>query len=683
MFSELIKRNSKRNWKDNILYAVSMILAIVAFYIILSLDRQDVMVFLKEMERVAVNKLLALIPMVYVVSLFLLYFLIYFTDKYQMERRSHEFGTYLMLGMKKRNLFQMLFLEDLRNSGYALLIGIPCALLPSEIISLVTARAAGFGILRHQFTLSVPALICTVVGFLSIKLLARLVLCAKLWKKEVYDLLYEAKPERQKTFSPKKSCANLVSGLLFLVAAYGIGCGILSPQLRIWTLFGMSGLLCFLGILGTFCLFRGLAYVFDEVCRRFSGKNLWTFTFRQIQESVFLKSGSLAVASLMMLFAIVCCSYGISISRQLSEQDMTGVDFTFDEDKEEIDQVLSAQKADQYFLKVFEVRNGLLLTDQDIAPELPDDRKNYAYDCKELQERTKQVLGDDFWRESPYLIAESGYNEILRSKGKVPLNLQKNQMAIYGHPGFLSDETVQNVEQLLEEHMSVQIEGMEYEIIPRVCNDNLVADQMLTIMSGLIVPDQIFDAFVSEGSYSYWNGILNPDLREEKGMLEAVMSVNDLLKTTDLQYESYLGSAGRQMFYRVAAGYITIYLAIIFLIIANTLIGVQFLIQQEKTKERYRVLIALGSSYEEICDSCSIQIWWYYGLTLGVAFLHSIFGVRTLAGLFGLSRESITFWWIAAGVILLLFLMETAYIMGMIKISDHRVLKFVRRRRQE
>ena len=204
MFSELIKRNSKRNWKDNILYAVSMILAIVAFYIILSLDRQDVMVFLKEMERVAVNKLLALIPVVYVVSLFLLYFLIYFTDKYQVERRSHEFGTYLMLGMKKRNLFQMLFLEDLRNSGYALLIGIPCALLLSEIISLVTARAAGFGILRHQFTLSVPALICTVVGFLSIKLLARLVLCAKLWKKEVYDLLYEAKPERQKTFSPEK-----------------------------------------------------------------------------------------------------------------------------------------------------------------------------------------------------------------------------------------------------------------------------------------------------------------------------------------------------------------------------------------------------------------------------------------------------------------------------------------------
>ena len=36
----------------------------------------------------------------------MLYFLVYFTDKYQMERRSHEFGTYVMLGMKKRSLFQ-------------------------------------------------------------------------------------------------------------------------------------------------------------------------------------------------------------------------------------------------------------------------------------------------------------------------------------------------------------------------------------------------------------------------------------------------------------------------------------------------------------------------------------------------------------------------------------------------
>ena len=61
MFSELIRRNSKRNRQENTLYFVTMILTVAAFYIILALDHQDVMIFLKEMERDAVNKLLMLI----------------------------------------------------------------------------------------------------------------------------------------------------------------------------------------------------------------------------------------------------------------------------------------------------------------------------------------------------------------------------------------------------------------------------------------------------------------------------------------------------------------------------------------------------------------------------------------------------------------------------------------------
>ena len=46
MFSNLILRNSKRNRKENGLFFGSLIISIVAFYIILSLSKQDVMVFL-------------------------------------------------------------------------------------------------------------------------------------------------------------------------------------------------------------------------------------------------------------------------------------------------------------------------------------------------------------------------------------------------------------------------------------------------------------------------------------------------------------------------------------------------------------------------------------------------------------------------------------------------------------
>ena len=202
-------------------------------------------------------------------------------------------------------------------------------------------------------------------------------------------------------------------------------------------------------------------------------------------------------------------------------------------------------------------------------------------------------------------------------------------------------------------------------------------------MYGFIVPDKVFDVFVADGSYSYWNGILDPVLVKEEGLLKAVMSVNDRLKTTNLHYESYLGTAGRHMFYQVALGYTTIYLAVIFLIIANTLIGVQFLIQQEKTGARYSVLLTLGSNYKELCHCAKVQIWWHYGLVLSVAFFSSVFGVWTLFRLIGQVQEVKVFWQMAGSVFLFLCLIETAYIIGVIKTSNRRILKFIQRKRQE
>ena len=157
MFSNLILRNSKRNRKENGLFFGSLIISIVAFYIILSLSKQDVMVFLAKMESDAVNKLLLMIPVFYGMTLGILFFLIYFACKYQLERRRKEFGVYLMMGMRRSKLFIMLLAEDLLSSILALVIGLPIAVLLSELISLVTAKLVGMGIIGHQFTFSLSA----------------------------------------------------------------------------------------------------------------------------------------------------------------------------------------------------------------------------------------------------------------------------------------------------------------------------------------------------------------------------------------------------------------------------------------------------------------------------------------------------------------------------------------------
>ena len=151
MFSNLILRNSRRSRKENGLFFSSLVISIVAFYMILSISTQDVMLFLQKMESGAVDKLLLLIPAFYGMTLGILFFLIYFACKYQFERRRHEFGVYLMLGMRRSKLFGMLLAEDCLISILAMFIGLPVAVVLSEIVSLVTAKLVGMGIIGHQF----------------------------------------------------------------------------------------------------------------------------------------------------------------------------------------------------------------------------------------------------------------------------------------------------------------------------------------------------------------------------------------------------------------------------------------------------------------------------------------------------------------------------------------------------
>ena len=179
-----------------------MVLSIISSYIILSLTHQDVMHFLKQIESDAVNKLFSMIPILYVATLFILFFLVYFSSSMQMERRKHEFGVYLTLGMQRSKLFLLLLLEDLRNSVLALGIGLPISILISELISLITAKIVGLGIIEHQFSLSTTALLYTVIGFLAVKLAVFVLLSTKTANMEIGNLLAYS-PSGMKKLLPK------------------------------------------------------------------------------------------------------------------------------------------------------------------------------------------------------------------------------------------------------------------------------------------------------------------------------------------------------------------------------------------------------------------------------------------------------------------------------------------------
>lgn len=674
MFSELVARNSRRSRRENGLFFTSLLISIVAFYIILSLSHQDVMVFLQRMESDAVNRLLSLVPVLYGLTLFILFFLVYYANRFQLARRRHEFGVYLMLGMQRRKLFGMLLAEDLHSSLIALAIGLPAALLISEVISLVTARLVGLGIVGHRFTLSLSAIGWTAVGFLLIKLLASLILSGKIVREEIGALLTETPEGTKKQRTAVVYAAALVLGIALLAAAYALAIGG-----RAWSDMRYMALTLALGVAGTLLLFYGLRVIIDRLARRGdrAGK-LRVFNFRQVEETVIHRSGALAICSLLILAALCCFGAGVATARSSRAETHT-LDYTFPTDSEDsgaVRDTLAAHGLDGAFSDLFEMRIGRVRTTEDHDHAVRSEALERAADTlPDADERQQlQYLLDTVGY--PHLIALSSYNRLLAAAGLPELSLADDEAAVYCDSEVSTASHTSLLDRLIAEGSSITIDGTPFTLVGQVQMMSVVTDRSITMSFALIVPDAVFDHY-TQGDYDvYLDGVLAPSMTEGKSLMNAIADMNALLDPLGLKYESYLQNLGRELFYIVAASYLTIYLAIIFLVVANTIIGVQFLMGQQKAERRYRTLVRLGAEHDTLCRAAKAQINWYFGLPVGVAAVSSVFGVRALftGMLTAQAQRDMTDLMITAGaMILLLCVVEWLY-MAAVKRSSSRYL---------
>ncbi len=621
MFFKQVRRNAAKNRKGNGLFFGSLVIAIIAFYTLLSLGEQDVMRFLATVESDAVRKLMMLLPVVYAVSLFFVLFLVYFACKYQMDSRRRELGMYLMLGMKRSRMFSMLFCETLWSSVISLVIGIPVALLLTETISLTTAKVVGLGIIGHRFSLSVGAIAWTVCGFVFVQLLSMLFICIGLGKAELAELLRPENGKNQRHISGGASVVCFTVGLVFLLTAYYLGIF----QMQSLGIDVMLFILIF-GITGTFLLYRGLGGFLGLGIHRKSSDavGLQTFTARQVQENVLSQHKSLAVASLLLMVALTCISYGISMGWGRST-DSRSVDFSLFGSEQEINAVLEAEdiremvKGD-YPLYLSHVKDGYY-SDQE-----------KGFDTSKLKEALRGVEDSDNIIENlhiEYVISESSYNRILKSIGKEEMDLAGQKAAIYS--SIANDGTFGSiVESALKKGTSIGIDGTEYDLLPTLYYDNVVADRAITLYMALIVPDTLYKELARNPEAYCQNIHLSDDIVEEMGLMQAVQKMDAHLANTGMEYDSYLGGIGRNLFYTVAASYLTIYLGVLFWLIANTVIGLKYLISQRQTKHRYETLIMLGADMQSMSKSVKKQISVYFALVLNVALVSSAAAIFTM-----------------------------------------------------
>ncbi len=636
MFFKQIYRNAKVNRQENRLFFSSLIVTIVAFYTLLSLGEQDVIHFLRQMESDAVRKIMLLLPIVYVISLFFVFFLVYFAYRYQLERRRKELGLYLMLGMKRSSLFWMLLGETVWNSLASLVVGLPLSLLLTELISLTTIKLIGLGIVGHRFTFSLPALAGTMLGFLVVQLLAMLILSIYFTRQEPLQLLQSAAVDKQKLLKTEQGTLFFIVGCVSLIAAYLLG--IFFFRQFEWLI---TGVIIVLGIAGTFALYRGIGAIIGRVIanKRQTRPGLFVFTSRQLQENVLSEYKTLAIASLLFVLAITCISFGIGEAASSRAANSRSVDVSLYGDEQTVRAFLEQKEHKKQLASYYPMYLAPMNLDYTDGHGHVMEQRPGAHDVSwaafneallKVGATKEKVASLSANQEAFYVISDTSFNTLLKSIGKEPLILEKKQVAFYTR--MVQPEENRLREKAIKAGAAIEIDGERFTFAPAVRQENLVADSGITLMNALIVPEHYYPLWTTKEEQLpfSWNVVLNEQRVAEKGLIGAIQQFEESLRISGIPYETYLSGIGRNLFYTVATSYLTIYLGLLFLVISNTVLSLKFLMQQRNSAYRYQNLLMIGGTTQTLIDSAIQQVRLFFTLVLGISLINSLFSIRTL-----------------------------------------------------
>lgn len=207
MLGELAVRNTKRNLKDYLVYLVTITILfslILAFNLIASSDE-----VVKLSSGIYMFK--DILILVNTVIIFVVCFLINYTTRFMFEKRSKEFGTYMLLGIKKKEVAHLLVIENILLGFFALVLAIPFGFLFSQFVSLVIVKL--LGIPETIFiSLNIVSIGLLTIYFFVIYILILLNLLRRIRKMTIHDFLYFDKQNEKKMFRSNKK-RNVIFGV--------------------------------------------------------------------------------------------------------------------------------------------------------------------------------------------------------------------------------------------------------------------------------------------------------------------------------------------------------------------------------------------------------------------------------------------------------------------------------------
>ena len=619
LYVKLALRNLKRSLKEYSIYVftvtITMTLLYAFFAIAFSGEMQDLVTTYDNVKSIMI--------MVSILVTLIIAWLIYYISNFILQKRSREFGMYLLLGMKRTQVSRMFLFEQLALGAVGFFIGCVLGIFVYEILHAILLNIFGFAY-AFQLSFSWSACGAAFLCFLSIYLLEMIREGIALKKQSIHTMLYNA------SRNEKTAKGSRLSGFYFLAAVLLAVAGLYVTQQYLRSMVnGQSSdsMLLMLGvfaiIVSVYLFFYGISAVlgiFLNRHRKIKYKGNCMYLYGQIAGRLRSNRTVLATLSLLTLLTLLflCIALKFNEVKELSNARFVPFD-------------IMASSSEKLNMKSIES----YLQEHKISYQSAD----IHYDQKEERDDFYSVVkGKSYYTEdekhSVYM-KQSDFNKLRSLKGKPSVTLKADEYLI-----VCATDIKDSLQEYGAQH-TLHLQGKRLQL--RGVDDTEYGQ---TRNSGyyLIVADE----HVKHAKPYFREWVANTDPETEVSWYQD--TVNQFFDDNKEQvgdsfysYASYRVKA--KWFEENAVGFVSIcfslfYLSFIFICISATILAVQQLSDAHRQRYSYAMLHKMGVNQRQLHALLAKQIAVYFIIPLVLPIVYLLPIIRMLDELFEMTYAS-------------------------------------------
>ncbi|WP_422659758.1 FtsX-like permease family protein [Paenibacillus sp. EC2-1] len=536
----------------------------------------------------------------YIVFVFSFFFLLYSVGAF-IKVRKKEFGILLILGMSRKQLNRMLFIENILIGAAAIITGIGIGFIFSKLILLISSKllAVENGL---PFYFPGKALLLTAGSYAMLFLLIALFSSVMLRKGTLIDLV---KAEESPKPQPKASPWLAILAVLLVVAGYGMV--MIFAVLQIFSLTLLFGGVV-LVILGTYFLFT-----------QFS-----VFFIRRLQknQSFFFRRTNLLTIS-ELLYRIKDNAVMFFLVSIISASAFTGIGTTLSIG----DPGLSAME------------NPYAYTYSSYGEDQSADMKELNIIRQELEKAgfdyTEASVASGYDDRGMKLVKLSEYNSLLRALGRPEERLSEFEGIL--SPGTITVKNKNKVNGIINDNENDQIEvvsGKVQQIVKVIKAETFIA-LPLSYGNSLVISDDLFDkvekAKDEEVIYQTYYTFSVADWKNTGEVSKAIRDSLSSVETDEYGYYfeslyfSWKSAQQQNGILLMVSGLI----GIVFFTFAASFIYFRLYSDLSRDEQQYRMISKVGLSRRELSKIVTRQLLIMFFLPMLIAVIHS--GVAFIA----------------------------------------------------